>query len=71
MRVGGAENATSRARACRGLLAHGDEPLAERDAPDAAQHAIDRANPLEQTRYKLPMITATVLETLEKAAGAP
>jgi xanthine dehydrogenase YagS FAD-binding subunit len=36
----------------------------------AADHAIDRANPLEQTRYKLPMITATVLETLEKAVSA-
>jgi xanthine dehydrogenase YagS FAD-binding subunit len=48
----------------------GKEPTPETLA-DAAQHAIDRANPLEQTRYKLPMITATVLETLEKAAGAP
>lgn len=37
---------------------------------DAAQHATHRANPLDQTRYKLPMITATVLETLEKAVGA-
>jgi xanthine dehydrogenase YagS FAD-binding subunit len=48
----------------------GKEPTHE-TLDDAAKHAIDRANPPEQTRYKLPMITATVLETLERAVGAP
>jgi xanthine dehydrogenase YagS FAD-binding subunit len=33
----------------------------------AAGRATDGANPLDQTRYKLPMITATVLEALERA----
>jgi xanthine dehydrogenase YagS FAD-binding subunit len=46
----------------------GRAPTAETFAA-AADHATDRANPLDQTRYKLPMITATVLETLEQAVS--
>ena len=36
---------------------------------DAASRATDGANPLDQTRYKLRMISATVLETLERATA--
>jgi xanthine dehydrogenase YagS FAD-binding subunit len=76
------DNSIEEARVCIGAVANiplrlpdieaaltGRAPTPETLA-DAAHHAIDRANPLEQTRYKLPMITATVLETLEKAVSA-
>jgi xanthine dehydrogenase YagS FAD-binding subunit len=66
--VGAVANIPLRLPEVEGALT-GRAPTAETLAA-AASHATDRANPLDQTRYKLPMITATVLDTLQKAVSA-
>ena len=50
-----------------GARADVDDPALAR----AVALAVADANPLPQTAYKLPLITATVLETLERAVTGP
>jgi xanthine dehydrogenase YagS FAD-binding subunit len=66
--IGGVANIPLRLQEVEGQLIARPPTLATFEA--AAQHAIDRAtSPLEQTRYKLPMIVGTVLEALERATN--
>jgi xanthine dehydrogenase YagS FAD-binding subunit len=81
VRLGLRESTVELARVCLGAVANvplrapaaeatlvGRAPTAEL-IEEAAQGAVGDASPLEQTRYKLPLIVATVREALERALG--